>query len=699
MDQYFAARSADELSRILFDRLHNHRAGLYDNGQWNQWQLAYDRYYGNHFKKARKQDGSGIVRMGDNNHLAGFSVNHYRNLIKNILVLATSQKPSFDCRAVNTDTESMQQARLANNLMDAYHKEKKLGSYMYKAGEQAQVFRRGHVMVEWEPSNGRPYGRQMVTDEQGQAVIGKDGQPLSKVIYEGDPEVSNPYPWQVMTDELVTDWGKNKWVAVAQLANKFDLAARHPEIADKILAIPAVSELDRERWFNFGRRTISSETSGAMIEVIKFFHLRTDYMQDGRYLLALGNGVNAYDGPMPYDKLPVFRIVPGEMIDSTDGYTDFDDIIGAQDAYNTVISIIFSNVQALGINIIAAPEGSNISQEMIAKGLVFMKVPPGGEPKAINLSPVPDTLFKLLELIERVMETTSGVNSVVRGNPEYDMSGVAMSLLQSLTLQYASLFQQSWVELYEDAGTFLINLLSTFAKTERMTAMAGKMNKHAMQSFTGKDLEKVQRVIVEVGNPLSRTTSGKLHIADTLLDKGLISTPQEYINTVTSGTIEPLYMGKQSQLDRVHSENEALMNGDPVSALVSDPHLLDIQEHTIVVNDPYIRRAAQNGDPKASQIVQNALSHIQDHMQLYKTQDPLWSQVAGEPPAPQPMMPPPQGPGPGPGPEGPMPPDGPGGPPPAPGPDAAMPPEPMDGQSPMNAPQPASMAPAVPPMM
>jgi hypothetical protein len=639
-DQYFAARPAEELAKTLFDRLHNHRAGLYDNGQWRQWQLAYDRFYGNHFKKGKQQEGSGIVRMGDNGHLAGFAINHYRNLVKNILVLAVNQKPSFDCRAVNSDAVSTQQARLANNIMDAFHKEKKIGKYMYKAAEQSQVFRRGHVMVEWEPSAGRPYARQAVTSADGQPAVGKEGEPLTKIVYEGDVEISNPYPWQVMTDELISDWGKNKWVAVALLQNKYDLAARHPEIAERILAIPSIAEKERERWFNFGGRRISPETSGAMIEVIKFFHLRTDYMQSGRYLLALSDGITAYDGPIPYDALPVFRIVPGEMIDSTDGYTDFDDIIGAQDAYNTVISIIFSNIQALGLNIIATPEGSNISKDMIAKGLVFMKVPPGGEPKAINLSPVPDTLFKLLELIERSMETTSGVNSVVRGNPEYNMSGVAMSLLQSLTLQFASLFQQSWVDLYEDAGTFIVKLLSTFAKTERMVAMAGKMNKHAMQSFKGDDLKNVQRVILEVGNPLSRTTSGKLHIADTLLDKGLISTPQEYITAMTAGTIEPLYQGKQSQLDRIHAENEALMDGEPVSALVSDPHLLDIQEHTIVINDPYIRKAAQQGDQKASAIVANALNHIDQHMQLYKTQDPLWSQVAGEPPAPPQMMPP-----------------------------------------------------------
>lgn len=638
MEQYFAAKSGPELLRILNDRKDELRTGWDDSGQWDDWQQAYDKYYGDYFKKASRIDGSKLVRMGDNNHLIGFAVNHFRNLIKHLLVMTTAEKPSFDCMAQNSDLKSMQQARLGNNILEAYLTEKRLSRYMYMAAEQALVFKRGHVAVEWEPSLGKPYTRDAVRDEQGQPVLGEDGKPLTKVIYEGDAEVSNPYPWQVFCDEVETDWNKIKWVEVVQLKNKYDLASRYPHLEERILAIPPISEDDTQRWYKIGHRFISKETSSSLIEVTKFYHLKTDYMPNGRFMIGAGEDVIMYDDAIPYDKLPVFRIVPGEKIGTTEGYTDAHDLMGPQDAYNVIMSTIFTNLQALGINIIAVPEGANLTKEMISKGLAFIKCPPGGEPKAINLAQLPDVLFKALEVIEKVMETTSGVNSVARGNPDYDMSGVAMSLLQSMTAQYSSGFQQSWGELYEDVGTFILNLLQNFAHTKRLVAMAGKYNRNAMASFTGEDLKGIKRVSVKLGNPISRTVAGKLHMADTLMDKGQIQTPQEYIQVMNTGNLEPIIKGPQSQVDRIAAENEALMDGKPVRALVSDPHLLDIQEHTSVINDPVVRQKAAEGDPYAQKVVANTLAHIQEHMMLYKTQDPLWSQVAGEPPNPQPPM-------------------------------------------------------------
>jgi hypothetical protein len=174
---------------------------------------------------------------------------------------------------------------------------------------------------------------------------------------------------------------------------------------------------------------------------------------------------------------------------------------------------------------------------------------------------------------------------------------------------------------------------------------------------------------------MSRTTAGKVQIADNLLDKGLIKTPQEYITVMETGNLDPAIKNPEMELSLIHQENDDLLSGKPVRAMVTDSHLLHLQEHRCVFADPDLR------SPENAQKLEMALNHYMEHKQLYETQDPLFSMISGEPPAPNPQ--PPQAPADmGPPPGGPQSNGGPapemGGPAPMPPlPSTATPPPPM----------------------
>lgn len=685
MEKYFAEQEGEKLARELEDRLVGYRQGLISDGKYDKYQKSFDLYYGRHFKRGAFNRGSAIQRIGDSGEYAGIYVNHYRNLIKHILTMATNQKPVFDTRAINTDLKSLQQARLGNTILDAYMVEKRLGRYFYRAAESAQVFGAGYVEACWDPSLGKPYGVELVKDDQtGEPKLGDDGVPLQKIVHEGDLAVSSPLPWQVIVDEAETDWYKCDWVAIVELKNKFSLAARYPHLKDQILAIPSVTQdIDQLKWLRLHKFVKDDSLSRSLIETIKFYHRRTPALPSGRYMLCTRGGVVMYDDAYPYsndsgnERLPVFRCVPGEVMGSTEGYTDAYDLQALQDASNVLLSTVFTNQQALGTNIVWMPEGNNISRDQL-KGMVLVKGPAGGEPKGISLVNSPGELFKSLELFERLMETSSGVNSVARGNPESSLkSGVALGLVQSMAIQFASSFQQSCAWLYEDGGTFILTtLLKKFAKTKRVVALAGKHNRGYMAEFTGEDLESIDRVVVDIGNPLMKTVAGRTNIADKLLELGQIN-PQQYMTLLSTGNLEPLTEGKENQLSLIRKENEELMSGKPVQVLVGDAHLLHGQEHRSVLSDPIIRQKGIEGDPLALSILENTRQHLEQHMQMWQSQDLYWASISGEQPAP-PQGPPP----PPPGAEGP----GPGGPPVMPPPEsdmpAPMPPLPKDANVP-----------------
>ena len=140
--------------------------------------------------------------------------------------------------------------------------------------------------------------------------------------------------------------------------------------------------------------------------------------------------------------------------------------------------------------------------------------------------------------------------------------------------------------------------------------ITGKSNRPLMKEFTGSDLSDIQRVHVDQGNALSRTTAGKVNLAESLMTNNMIENPDQYIQVLTTGRLEPVIEGKQSQLLLIKGENEMLSEGIPQRALVTDNHAKHILEHTIVLNNPEIRQDPNNP------IVSATLNHIQEHMDM-----------------------------------------------------------------------------------
>lgn len=620
-DSYWASQSADQLASYL---LAKDESWLGQDKQLNileKQQQSYDYYYGNHFKNA-SSGGTAIKSIGPAGAIKLVSANHYRNLLRHMLVMTTSQRPAFDCQAINSDLKSLQQARLGNSILDAYLKEKRIGRYLKRAAESGLVLGKGFLYVQWDKSLGLPYG------------VSRDDQGNENIVHEGDVRLTTLFPHQVRTDPGLDDFASADWVRIKLPVNKWNLIAKYPELKDRILSLPALRDDTSGQFKPYN----SQYESDSIVVINAFYHLRTEAMPNGRYLL-FGDSASVFeDLPIPYSRLPVFRIVPGEILGTAEGYTEGFDLLTLQEVIDVLISTAFTNQNANGIQKIFVPEGSSVSTELLSQGLIIIKGPKGMEPTPINLTATSKEVYELLGLAEKYAETISGINSVARGNPESSLkSGVALGLVQSMAIQFASGFQESWVELLEDVGSFILtDCLKPFAKSKRFTAMAGKHQRAAMKAWMGEDLAGVKRVTVNMGNPLMRTTAGRVQVADNLLGKGLVTTPQEYLNLIDTGQVEPMTQGPLAKLDRIRQENEMLMEGKPVQALVSDSHLLDLQEHNTVINDPMIRAAADAGDEFAKNVLLVTTQHMEQHKQLYQTQDPLWSMVAGEPPAPPP---------------------------------------------------------------
>lgn len=643
MKQYFASKQVNELLPELADKIKKFFDYKERIGESRRWKKSYDLYYGDHVESG---DNSEVSFVGDDGELTAYGINYYRNLVKHVLAITCSEKPSYDYRAKNTDLESLQQARLADSIVESYLVEKRMGRHMKQAAERALVFKEGFTFMQWDTSAGKALMPVPVLNPDGTPKVDSNGVPFQKIQHEGDPSVVSKSPWEVIRDINLRDWVSCKWTIVKDYENKYDLATRHPDKAEDILKLSSNCDESEFQIKNVIRGLIQEDDSD-IIPVWHFYHLPTDSMPAGRYTKFITSSLHLYDGAYPYSsksgnhKLPVQRITPGERFDTTDGYSEFNDLMVLQQVINVLMSSVFTNQQATSVPVIWMPDGVNISPEQL-QGLAILKGgPPGSEPKAIQLTATPSEVFKNVESVKGAMTELSGLNSVITGAESKDLSGAAIGRYQSMAIQFSSNFQQSWAELQEDNGTFLLHLLQNFANTKRITAMAGKSNKGAMKAWTGKDIDQIERLVCDLGNPAFRTFSGRIDTADKLLDKGLIKDPTQYMQLIKTGNIDPMFESPLSKLELIRKENEILMEGGQVRAMVGDTHIQHAQEHRVILDDPYIRSLADQGDPLALKILQNTTDHIMEHKDLNTNQDMFWFAVSGEQPPPPPMMPPP----------------------------------------------------------
>lgn len=616
---YFANLAPDDLATELSSKIDGYYQFINRYGFLDRWRRSYLTYFG------QSEMGASTDRLnqaGQNGELYALKVNHYRSILQNLLVLITQNPPALAPKATNTDSKSFNQTILAKAVLDYYMAEAGLSNKLAKAAELSLYAGEGFVCQTWNATAGQVY------------AVGENGAP----IYDGDLEVRVFHPLDVIR-ETNTNGVENKtpWYITRDWVNKYDLAAKYPELANDIISITKTSD-----HLSSYTTIVTDLADPDYIPLYSFYHEESEALPNGRMFTFLSPNVWLSDGPLAYKRLPIYRMSPGNWDGTCFGYTVAYDLLGLQKSYDSLMSIVTTGQLNYGTQNIVAERGSELNVQALAQGLNLIEVNPGAKPpQALNLLQTSSEIFNQMNNVLKQMETISGINSTARGNPEESLkSGTALALVAAQALQFNSGLQRSYSNLLQDVGTGLIEILQEYALTPRIAAIAGKSNRSRIQEFKGTDLDGIARVVCESVNPISQTAAGRLQMAQDLLQiPGMIKTPQHYMEVIETGTFQPLVEHEVSQMLLIRSENEDLSDGKKVSALVTDAHVLHIKEHATVLDSPEAR--ANPG------LVQLSTAHIMEHVNLLKTTDPQLLMVLGQqplsPPPGQPSGQPPQG--------------------------------------------------------
>lgn len=583
--KYFATLTGKSFSSAAFERIEDYYNYLEISGRLSLYRRLLNA------KNVGYARGGSILSGGDQDELSMIAVNHFSNILQHMKTITIVQRPAFEPRATNTDYKSKAQCLVARGILDYYNREKGMGKNVERATEGGLLFGETESVVEWDAMSGTDY--MPSPDNSG------------KILKEGDIRFKSFGPIDCVRDVTLNHADQMKWRFYREFVNKFDLAAQFPEAENRIL------NLESESLTMVGK-TLSNDPwkSGDMVPIYTFYHDKTPSVPNGRAAILIDKEAPLLEASLPYDFFPGFRLAPGEQEGTPFGSSVSFDLLSIQEAIDILYSTVITNQSSFGVQNILLPDGSNISVQQLVNGLNAIYFDPkGGKPESLNLTNTPPEIFNMIDRLERVMETLSGINSTTRGNPEASLkSGVALALVQSMAIQFNNGLQQSYVNQVENEGTAVIKILAKFPKTRRMVEIAGKSKRTYMKEFSPDDLMGISRVTVDIGNALSRTTAGKVQMADDLLKNKIITTTDQYIQVLTTGQIDPLIEGKNAELMLITSENEMLSEGKKPTVAVTDDHVLHIREHKVVLASPEAREDLS--------VVNAVISHETEHIRM-----------------------------------------------------------------------------------
>jgi hypothetical protein len=622
---YWAEQDPEKLIGYLTHKIHTYYQFLDRSGLFRLMEESHRVYYGGLQvgSQGGMFDSANLVRGGKQGELTLAKANHYSNVVDHTVQLTTSTKPAFQGRAVNSDHKSMSQAILGTCIVDYYWHEASLANLYVEGCQWGMRYGEAAVHRPWDKGAGNAY---VANPETG------------SVVKEGDLKFELLSPTDVVRDTTRKNT-ESDWYIVRSEVNRWDLIARNPQLKDDLLKVDS-TEFDRHQSFCF-RISKALEKNSDYVNVWTAYHRKTDAMPEGRLFVFCGDAM-LYDGPIPYQDLPLDFIRPRQLSGTPFGFSPAWHLLGVQQVIDILTSTIVTNQSTNGLNNLWTKANDPIAVASLPGGMKNLMSET--KPEVIQLVMTAPEIFEFRKSMIAEMETLSGINSTVRGNPEASLkSGNSLALIVAQATQFAGMLEGSLQEAQENTATGIIISLRDFSRSKRVANIVGAANRSFRKEFTPeKDLASIQRIVLEPVNPLSKTISGRLELANNLQQQGLTKTPEQYLTVLRTGQLDPALESSGSfEMLNIRAEGEYLQEGKPLVAIISDQHLTHIREHLALLATPEARE-----DP---QFVARVLQHVQEHegLWLQLSMRPALLMATNQQPAPPPPMP--AGPPPGPG--------------------------------------------------
>ncbi|GBF40695.1 hypothetical protein [Leptospira johnsonii] len=645
-DEDFIVSCMSEIDRY-YD--YTQRVGLYD-----LWNYAYRLMYrvSSHFGR--------IPKAGESGEFDLLYVNRIKPLVQHMMSLVTASRPVFTPRSTNTDSSSQEKTQTAKAVVNYYYDEQDFEEDYRTNANRALFVGEGFHEITWDIMGGRITGmkspeEQSISHEAsetpeeeiqeheagGEEEAGEETGP-TEFQFEGDARGYSYFPWDVIREPLLRSWKEVNGFTLRRYVNRFELIKRFPEFEDEIRNIE--SDL-----YLYGRNIFLDWGLINPDDLVPFY---TRYEKPsalcplGQIAMFSNEETLFMRSALPYDKVPVQRISGGELDGTPFGYGMTFDLLPLQTMYDRLYSQIASNI-AVGSGVTwVAEDGGQVNFKELAESHNLLSYPAGTNPPTIaDKMYVPAQMVQFKSDINNEMNLNSGINEVTQGQvPTSIKSGIGLSIMDAKSVQFLSFFQGQCVKYLEGDASSLVEILRTYADTERMAKIVGEFSNYKLLNWSKETFQDIQSVTVEIGNPALRSLSGRIDLVQMLQQSGVQLDAQKLLSVVESGNTDIITEQDVAKQLTIRKESEMLQNGLPVQVLPFDDDVAHLKDHCKVWDRPEFRNM-----PLEIRMQHPLWLHEQAHIANMTPMDPVVLQIKqlmGQqiiPPPPPPQPPPAMG--------------------------------------------------------
>jgi hypothetical protein len=591
---YVYLRDSEELASIVERYWEGVKSSSFHNRMRSIFKEAYKYYYG-----LTWNDSYSTSTAGEQDEYTTININESRSHIIGIMSMTTQNRLVFDCLTQSTDVRARNNVLIGNALLDHIFYQKRLEKPVRSMLEIGLFSGTAFLYVGWKHS------------DQMKDVL--DGDPY----YSGDIEAFPLTLLDVGLNPFKDRFEEQDSFRFRRVMNKFELAERYAsndkELHEKIMNLPPpnherVMELDQEEY--------------GSVWVYYTFHKPCKALPKGRMMISCENSVVLYDDVNPYECIPVICYRPHIRYGSAFGHAPLFDLMPLQEAANTLDSSFLTMAENFAIpNVLASDRFKAIETDMaggmkLVQGKPDPEAPNQGFPAPMNM-PKPDGVYlNMRDKYSEYMQGISGQNASVRGQYQTGQSGTAIALATSAAQMFNSSIEASYIMSVEDAAMLVLKICRLFMSGEEIIEVAGLSQDYAAFNFSDSNLQDISRVKVNLGNPLAKSVAGRAEIGEKLLAQGAINA-RDYLNILLTGQLTEAMEKGSSQTALMKLENEMLVQNDKPIMSVLDNHVLHVEKHRELIDNPLVR--------KNEGIVALVMEHIAEHleqMEVLKVDNP-----------------------------------------------------------------------------
>jgi hypothetical protein len=578
-----------------------------------------------------------VTRSGDQGSIAELRIPAAAGQLRKVWNIIVGPELSWTAVATTTDFASEAEAITAKNALQYYWADRGVSTKAKGQAFEALSFAEAALHIPWNEDLGDDIAPEPILDEQGQPVMDDEGQPTFRILKTGDIDYRVISTWDIIRDPTAKSYEALKWVAVREWQDKFDVAAM---CKDRDTANAALqSNFQPQETYRFWRPFNSTNSVPSnFIPVYYLYHMKTPSVPQGRQTVFLDNGAIISDEPLDkayWELLPVVRIAVGEYSGTPFPYSKWFSTLGSQQASDSLARDLVTNATATSGGLIWAEDDADTPVPQLGGGPKVIVGAKGSKP------PVPLMLqqshpehFNLRKTLMADMLQMMGLDRLTSGEDVgANLSGAAMALMASTSVQNNSQEQSVWGKFVQDIGNVTLAHIQCHMTEPRRIALAGNARAGLVKSteLSGDKVKGVDRIQVQLAPALQQTDAGKLQMAEMAIKEKWVRTPEEAQQVLDTGRLDALTQGLSNELMLVSAENEALSRGEDVPVMANDNHRLHL---SIDGGHPTVTASltARRNKPTVDAVTK----HMGQHIEFLQKTDPKILEMFGQPSLAQP---------------------------------------------------------------